>query len=56
MSENFIRTTDEETANMLISQGFQLIEKDNNSWTFLNNGTTKFSNTKNLMYTNALFV
>lgn len=56
MSENFIRTTDEETANMLISQGFQLIEKGNGSWTFLNNGTTRFSKTGNLVYTNALFM
>lgn len=52
---NFVRTTDEETANRLLELGFQLIEKDNTSWTFLNQTVAHFDEeSKKVVYTNIL--
>lgn len=34
--KNFITTTDKETADKLISEGFQLVSKSGSSYTFLN--------------------
>lgn len=36
---HFIKTSDEETAQKLLSQGFQLISKDSGIWTFINNAS-----------------
>lgn len=52
---NFVRTTDEETANRLLELGFQLIEKDSTSWTFLNSTVAHFDeDSKKVVYTNIL--
>lgn len=52
---NFIRTTDPETAMQLERLGFQLIEKDNTSWTFLNSTVAHFDeDSKKVVYTNIL--
>lgn len=52
---NFVRTTDEETANRLLELGFQLIEKDSTSWTFLNQTVAHFDeDSKKVIYTNIL--
>jgi hypothetical protein len=42
MNKNFIKTTDEETANKLITFGFQLISHVGNLYTFLNSAPTNF--------------
>jgi hypothetical protein len=41
--KNFIKTTDEETANKLISVGFQLVEQSGNCYTFLNQPPKNFN-------------
>ena len=41
--KNFIKTTDKETANKLISAGFQLISQSSNTYTFLNQLPKNFS-------------
>ena len=43
MNKNFIKTTDEETANKLVTCGFQLISHVGNVYTFLNSTPTNFS-------------
>ena len=49
----FIKTKDEDTANMLIAEGFQLVDKNGGFWTILNNKTVKFGATK-IFYSNKL--
>lgn len=58
MNKNFIKVTDKETAEKLIALGFQLLQKDNTAWTFLND-TTKplnFSAEDKVAFTNVLSV
>lgn len=43
MNKNFIKTTDEETANKLVTYGFQLISHVGSVYTFLNSIPTNFS-------------
>lgn len=52
---HFIRTTDVETKELLLKQGFQLINEENNSWTFLNSDKLVFADNK-VTYTNILNV
>jgi hypothetical protein len=56
--QNFIKTTDKETADRLILAGFQLITNDSSGYTFLNQAPTNFSfdevDTKKMAYTNIL--
>ena len=53
----FIVTTFAETAEILKSLGYQLIQKSGNQWTFLNNGKIVFTeNVKDVSYTNILNV
>lgn len=56
--QNFIKTTDKETADKLISEGFRLVSKDSNCYTFLNQVPTNFSfddvDKNNIYYTNML--
>ena len=52
---NFIRTSDEETKEKLLSEGFQLVSQDGDVTTFLNNHSLTFDNTNNkIQYTNML--
>jgi len=48
----FIKTSDKETADLLVSQGFKLINEINGVFTFANNSKLNFNNTKNVVYTN----
>lgn len=58
MKKNFIKTTDEETANKLISYGFQLVSHVGNVYTFLNSVPTNFNfesvDSKKIVYDNKL--
>ena len=55
---NFIKTTDTETANKLISCGFQLLSHVGNVYTFLNQPSNNFNfeevDKKKMAYTNTL--
>ena len=55
---NFIRTTDELTANELRKAGFKELAKQGNAFCFLNDKKVSFSAEieKNLKYTNAITV
>lgn len=55
-NKKFITTTSAETAEKLKTMGFQLIQQSNNSWTFLNNVKSTFEKSKDVAYTNLLFV
>lgn len=52
--ENFIHTSDAETAQKLRELGFQELESTNSMWTFLNKQTFQFTdiNTKKLKFDN----
>ena len=56
--QNFIKTTDKETADKLISAGFQLVSQSNGVYTFLNQLPTNFSfdevDKNKMAYTNML--
>ena len=55
MERCFIKTTDEDTANQLKSEGFQLISKDGGVYTFLNKESTEFkADNKKISYSNIL--
>lgn len=61
MKQNFIRTSDKETADILISLGFQQISDGSSGYyTFLNNITANFDEasvpTSKLQYTNMLCI
>lgn len=56
--QNFITTTDKETADKLISAGFQLVSQSNGIHTFLNQAPINFNfdevDKKKMAYTNIL--
>ena len=57
MDKKFIATTFAETAKLLESLGFQLLQKSGNQWTFLNNGKMIFADkAKDISFTNILNV
>lgn len=43
MKQNFIKTSDVSTAEMLQKLGFQQVDKQGSIYTFLNTGTLQFS-------------
>ena len=47
-------TTFEDTAKQLLSEGFKLINKSGNQWTFLNDGKMNFSSKERIVETNHL--
>lgn len=52
---NFIRTSDKETKEKLLSEGFELVSRDGDVATFLNNRSLTFDNTnQKIQYTNML--
>lgn len=55
MKGNFIKTTDKDTANKLLSCGFQMISESNGVFTFVNCPALSFSadvNVSKISYTN----
>ena len=55
MSYNFLKTSDQETITILLSQGYKLLQKDGDVATFLNDHTLRFDD-KNykVQYSNIL--
>lgn len=59
MKQNFIKTSDYETAKILISIGFQKIDEQNGIYTFLNSEKMQFSNDidkRKIQYSNMLSI
>ncbi len=59
MKQNFIKVKDQETIELLRNLGFQQIDEQNGSVTFINDTSLKFSNEidiSKLQYTNMLCV
>lgn len=58
MKNALIKTKDKESADRLITLGFQLISEDSGVYTFVNDGTIQFSKTEELKitYSNVLHV
>nr|DAE30520.1 MAG TPA: hypothetical protein [virus sp. ctiha2] len=55
MKYNFIKTSDKETKENLLKEGFKLVSQDGNVATFLNNHSLTFENTNNkIQYSNML--
>ena len=58
--KNFITTTDKETAEKLLSEGFQLVSQSGSSYTFLNQPSKNFSfdedDKKKVAYTSTLTI
>lgn len=58
MAKKFIKTTDEKTANKLLSEGFKLISQIENVYTFLNDIPENFNfdavDEKKIVYDNKL--
>ena len=54
--QNFILTSDENTKNLLISEGFTYVCKEGSHWRFINDGKLNFSDKENkqIIYTNKL--
>ena len=51
----FIKTTDADTAEQLKAEGFQLVSKDGNTFTFLNKTPSTFNkDNKKISYSNIL--
>lgn len=55
MKYNFIKTSDKETKENLLKEGFKLVSQDGNVATFFNNHSLTFENTNNkIQYSNML--
>ena len=55
MKYNFIKTSDKETKEKLLKEGFKLVSQDGNVATFLNDHSLTFDNTNNkIQYSNML--
>lgn len=55
MKYNFIKTSDKETINALLAEGFKLVSQDGNETTFLNDNSLTFDHTnKKIQYSNML--
>lgn len=55
MKYNFIKTSDKETKEKLLKEGFKLVSQDGNVATFVNNHSLTFENTNNkIQYSNIL--
>lgn len=57
MKCKFIKTSDEETKDVLLKEGFEMISKDGNVYTFINDYTQSFEKQeKKVQYTNKLYI
>lgn len=55
MKYNFIKTSDKETKELLLSEGFKLISQEGSVYTFLNDKTFSFEDKgKKIQYSNML--
>ncbi len=55
-NENFIITTNNVSADLLLKTGFKLVSQFGNQWTFLNNEKMLFDNLEDIIYTNKLCI
>ena len=57
MKYNFIKTSDNETKENLLKEGYKLVSQDEKIWTFINDHSLTFDNTNNkIQYSNILNV
>ena len=57
MKYNFIKTSDKETKENLLKEGFKLVSQDEKVWTFINDYSLTFDNTNNkIQYSNILSI
>lgn len=56
MKQNFIKTTDAETKNKLIAEGFKLVSQDGNVFTFINDHSLTFEDKSKIQYSNMLCI
>ena len=55
MKYNFIKTSDKETKEKLLKEGYKLVSQDEKVWTFINDHSLTFDNTNNkIQYSNIL--
>lgn len=55
--KTFIRTSDEETFKKLVKEGLTFVGKEDNFWTFINDGNYKFDvKEMKIHYTDKLFI
>ena len=54
----FIKTSDEETMQVLKTEGFELIDNNNGVWTFINRSNSKmnFNENKKVAFSNMLCI
>lgn len=54
---NFIKTNNEDTANMLKQLGYMELSKEGSFWVFANTtGKTEFADKKDIIYTNKISI
>ena len=56
MNNEFIITTDKDSADYLINQGLHMVSHCSNQWIFYNEDRMVFSNLKKVTYTNKIFM
>jgi hypothetical protein len=56
MKYNFLKTSDEETKEKLLKEGFKLVSQDGNVFTFLNDHVLTFEDKSKIQYSNALCI
>lgn len=57
MKYNFLKTSDEETKEKLLKEGFKLVSQDGNVYIFLNDHALTFEDkTKKIQYSNILSI
>ena len=57
MKYNFIKTSDKETKENLLKEGFKLVSQDEKVWTFINDHSLTFEDKNNkIQYSNMLCI
>ncbi len=55
MNNNFIFTPSKDVAKSLESKGYQLFQKNEQGWTFINDNKLSFDSLKDIIYTDKIF-
>lgn len=56
MKYNFLKTSDEETKEKLLKEGFKLVSQDGSVFTFLNDHVLTFEDKSKIQYSNNLCI
>ncbi len=56
MKYNFLKTSDEETKEKLLKEGFKLVSQDGSIYTFLNDHALTFEDKSKIKYSNMLSI